>query len=248
MEDIGKFCASAGYACVVRGVPSAGTTSALLNLRDRYTKLNLPGGVRFHSFSLREDPMKTLFDIVSPSRAPAETKRSSTEFSVDRCLAHIVEQDIRLLIFDRCQNVSSESLDRLLDMIDICVQSDRPIGFVLGGRNFHHKTLPWGLCDRSKVARSIAFPLLDRDHCVSALQHFSPRFDGFCADFLKGGTATAVAEEIHKMTNGRIGELRKLFDYLDYVQPKGSFGAKEVLRRAKDLTFHGFNPDVTSTG
>jgi hypothetical protein len=229
----------------VRGVPSAGITSALLNLRDRYAELDLPGTAYFRQLALGEDPMKSLAGVLSSDRGPAN--RSLGDSSADGCVTHIIEQDIRLLIFDRCHNVSRESLDRLLDLIDLCVQSDRPIGLVLGGRSFYHTTLPWTACDRSKVARSVVFPLLDRDHCMSVLTYFSPRFEPFCADFLDGrGTAMSVAEEIHKITNGRIGELRKLFDYLNYLHPKGFFSATEILRRARELILPGFNPDVTS--
>jgi hypothetical protein len=240
VESVGRFCATAGYACLVRGVPSAGTTTALLNLRNRYPEFGLPGERHFHSFSLREDPIRVLSSMLESNREARELKKARADSEIERCLTRILEQNIRLFIFDRCHNISCESLDRLLDMIDVCAQSDRQVGFVLGGRNFSHNTLQWDLSDRSKVARSVIMPLLDRDHCVAALKQFSQQFDGFCHDFMKGSEAAlTVAEGIYNMTGGRIGELRKLFDYLNYLHPQGNFSIPEILKRAKELTFHG---------
>jgi hypothetical protein len=241
VETIGRFCASAGYASVVRGVPSAGVTTALLSLRDRYPELKLPGTARFYSFSLRDDPAKSLSSALASEKERGGSKVVDSDSDIDRCFASIVDQDIRLLIFDRCHNVTIEGLDRLLDMIELCLQRERPIGFVLGGRNFNHKTLAWGLCDRSKIARTISLPLLDRDQCVSVLKDLSPQFEKFSEQFLAARTtALEVADEIHGMSGGRIGELRKLVDYLSYLNPHGAFSSADIRQGAKELTFPGY--------
>lgn len=82
---------------------------------------------------------------------------------------------------------------------------------------------------------------------MSALRELSPQFSTFSEHFLAArNTAVAVADEILRMTTGRIGELRKLVDYLTYVDPHVVFSANEILKRARELTFHGY--DSTKTG
>lgn len=145
VESIGRFCASAGYAAVVRGVPSAGITTALLTLRDRYPELKLPGTAYFHSFSFRDEPAKVFFSVLSSDNERRSLKGSYSDAEIDRCLDHILERDIRLLIFDRCHNVTFESLDRLLDMIELCLQRGRPDWICFGGAKLQSHNAPLAL-------------------------------------------------------------------------------------------------------
>lgn len=242
VEAIGRFCASAGYASIVRGVPSAGVTTALLALCDRYPVLKLPGTAYFYSFSFREDPAKAFFSAISTDTDRRSSKAGYNDSEIDRCFEHVLERDIRLLLFDRCHNLTLESVDRLLDMIEICLQRGRPIGFVLGGRNFNHDTRPWALCDRSKIARTITIPLLDRNASMSALNDLSPGFKVFYKRYLaRDNGPVEAADEILSMTNGRIGELRKLVDYVSYSAPDAPFDCEKILTCARELTFHGYD-------
>lgn len=230
VEELGKFCATRGLGALIQGKINAGTTYALMNLRSRYKPdFQLPGSLHYHCFASQDDPIRAL--RAAFSRAQGVPKKANEIRCIDEmtqiCFDLVVRNDIRLLVLDRCDNVSHECLNPILDLISLCKTADQPhsVGVLLAGRDTSNRLHKWDLCDMSKIAKKQTLPLLPEiGDTLGVLTQWSKRFKRFTADVQankKADVAVAVAEEIHINTNGCIGELHLLWTIIDDLQPAG---------------------------